>query len=191
MMTLDSRCSQLPGERREAVVEALRAHNGVDDAEVVTIEARETTVHVAGNTPQFVLAARRSGLPVEPPVEVTDGEAVVKVAGDRDRLSLLTEQFAEAEMTFNVERVGTQADESGRILTDTQRELVTAALDAGYYDTPRTCTLTELAERRGIAKSTCSETLQRAEEQLIKRSADRFTGADVSTGVDEPGVIVR
>ena len=43
------------------------------------------------------------------------------------------------------------------------------AVDHGYYDTPRACSLTELAEEVGIAKSTCSETLHRAEETMIKQ----------------------
>ncbi len=179
------------GASRGAVVEALRTHEAVDDAGVIATGSRETTVHVAGDTPRFVTAARRSGLPIDLPVEVVDGDASIAVVGDRDRLSLLTERLAEAGTTFDIERVGDRVDEAARILTDTQRELVSEALDAGYYDTPRTCTLTELAERMGIAKSTCSETLQRAEEQLIKRSVDRITGVDVSRTVDEPEAIAR
>jgi len=181
----------IAGPGRGAVVEALRAHDAVDDAEAIAIGARETTVYVAADTPCFVSAARRSGLPIDPPVEVVDGEASLEVVGDRDRLTLLTEQFNEAGIPFDVERVGGRADNAGRILTDTQRDLVAAALDAGYYDTPRACTLTELAERQGIAKSTCSETLQRAEEQLIKRSAHRFAGVDTSAGGDEREAIAR
>lgn len=181
----------ISGTRRETVVDALRAHNGVDEIGVIATGARETTVHVAGDTPRFVSAARRSGLPIEPPVELSDGNAALEIVGDRDRLSLLTAQFAEAEVEFDIGLVGEQAGEPTRILTDTQRTLVTAALDAGYYDTPRTCTLTELAERQGIAKSTCSETLQRAEGRLIKRSADRLPGTNASTAVDDPGVIAR
>ncbi len=43
------------------------------------------------------------------------------------------------------------------------------AVEEGYYDTARTCSLTELAGEVGIAKSTCSETLHRAEETVIKQ----------------------
>lgn len=179
------------GVRRGAVVDALCAHDGVDAAETIATGARETTVYVAADTPRFVSAARRSGLPIDPPVEVVDGKASLAVVGDHDRVSLLTEQFGEAGMAFDIERVGGGAAEAARVLTDTQRELVAAALEAGYYDTPRTCTLTELAERRGIAKSTCSETLQRAEEQLIKRVADRLVGVDTPAGGGEPEAAAR
>jgi predicted DNA binding protein len=58
---------------------------------------------------------------------------------------------------------------TSQLLSDKQRELVRAAVEKGYYDTPRTSSLTELAEEVGIAKSTCSETLHRAEETMIKQ----------------------
>jgi predicted DNA binding protein len=41
-------------------------------------------------------------------------------------------------------------------------------VERGYYDTPRTCTLTELADHLGIAKSTASERLHRAEGAIIR-----------------------
>jgi len=179
------------GPRREGTVEALRAHEAVDDAEAIATGAHETTAYVAADTPCFVSAARRSGLPIDPPVEVVDGEASLEVVGDRDRIALLTERFGEAGTAFDIERVGGRSPDAGRILTDTQRELVAAALDAGYYDTPRACTLTELAERQGIAKSTCSETLQRAEGRLIKRSARQFAGVDASAGGDDPEAVAQ
>lgn len=37
---------------------------------------------------------------------------------------------------------------------------------------PRRCTLTELAEAVDIAKSTCSETLQRVERTIVREFAD-------------------
>lgn len=54
-------------------------------------------------------------------------------------------------------------------LTDRQRDLVTLAVECGYYDTPRTCSLSELAEEAGISKSTASGVLHRAEERMVKQ----------------------
>ena len=55
-------------------------------------------------------------------------------------------------------------------------DLLGTAIERGYYDTPRTCTLTELADAVGLAKSTTSEKLHRAEEKVVKEflsSGDR------------------
>ncbi|WP_241881432.1 helix-turn-helix domain-containing protein [Halorubrum sp. Ib24] len=88
---------------------------------------------------------------------------------DRERLSAFGRRLAAAGAT--VESTGD--DEPTPVLTETQRDLVRAAVEAGYYDTPRECTLTELAADRDIAKSTCSETLHRAEGQVLRRFVEK------------------
>ncbi len=52
-------------------------------------------------------------------------------------------------------------------LTDRQRELLEAAFDAGYYDWPRKCTGTEIAETFGISSATFSEHIRAAERNLF------------------------
>jgi predicted DNA binding protein len=169
-----------------AVVEALRDRDGVEEIEVVE-RGRETAVRVAGQPPSYVAAARRAGVPVESPVEVANGRATLSVVGDRERLSALGRRLAAAGVT--VESSGD--DDPDPVLTEAQRDLVSAAIEAGYYDTPRECTLTELAADRDIAKSTCSETLHRAEGRVLRRFVeDEFgagdgTGSAVEASVDE------
>lgn len=158
-----------------AVVEALR--DGVEEIEVVE-RGRETVVRVAGQPPSYVAAARRTGVPVESPVEVANGRATLSVVGDRERLSALGRRLAAAGVT--VESSGD--DDPDPVLTEAQRDLVRAAIEAGYYDTPRECTLTELAADRGIAKSTCSETLHRAEGRVLRRFVEDEFGAGDRTG---------
>jgi predicted DNA binding protein len=58
------------------------------------------------------------------------------------------------------------------------------AVECGYYDTPRECSLTELAGELGVAKSTCSETLHRIEEVVVKRFVRELSEA--SEGVAPP-----
>jgi hypothetical protein len=74
-------------------------------------------------------------------------------------------------MESTLEYVYTTA-ESSDLLTQRQRELLTAAVEAGYYETPRACTLTQLADQLGMAKSTVSETLHRAEGRVIREFVD-------------------
>jgi len=44
--------------------------------------------------------------------------------------------------------------------------------DHPYYDTQREVSLSELANEFGIAKSTCSEVLHRAEGKIVKEFLD-------------------
>lgn len=53
-------------------------------------------------------------------------------------------------------------------LTERQREIVRAALAAGYYDTPRRVTQRDLAVELGLSQGTVSEHLQRAEAKLVR-----------------------
>ncbi|WP_396890915.1 helix-turn-helix domain-containing protein [Natronomonas sp.] len=64
--------------------------------------------------------------------------------------------------------------------------MLSTVADRGYYDTPRRCTQEDLADALGIAKSTCSETLHRAEEWVIKRFIDSRTERDDSERLEPP-----
>ena len=77
-------------------------------------------------------------------------------------------QLAEFGISFSVDRIQ-QHLETEQVLTESHLRLVQEAIDAGYDDTPRECSLTDLSDHVGIAKSTCSETLHRVEEQILKQ----------------------
>jgi predicted DNA binding protein len=107
------------------------------------------------------------------PVEIRNGTATVDVAAAHDRLSELGEQFSAMGLAFDIEYIQ-QRLHPDQLLTDRQRELLQLAVSEGYYDTPRECTLTELAGEIGLAKSTCSETLHRAEEVVMKKFVEEL-----------------
>jgi hypothetical protein len=102
------------------------------------------------------------------PFTVQNGEADWELTTSRERLSTLGEQFDALGISYTIDSIYRQVDPEP-VLTEQQWRVVTAAVEAGYYDTPRETTLTDLAEELGIAKSTCSETLHRAEERIVKR----------------------
>jgi predicted DNA binding protein len=151
-----------------AVIGAIDESEGVPTLEVLGTD--DDTAVVQFETPEALLlfSIRESGVPLEPPVEIRDGKANLDVTASRERLSALGDQLEAFGLQFDVEYVY-ETLESETTLTDTQRELLVTAVERGYYDTPRECTLTELADAVGVAKSTASETLHRAEEQVIKR----------------------
>lgn len=155
----------------DPVVGAIADHGTLSNANVLTRSDGEATVRFDIARPLVFRAAARAGLPIEPPVVVAEGEATLDVPGGRGRFSEFCRRLDAAGIGYDVESVG-RNDRSERTLTDRQRELIDAAIELGYYDTPRRCSLTELAEHVGIAKSTCCETLQRAESRLIKRWLD-------------------
>lgn len=156
-----------------SVVRDIDAADGVEEVELqrAAEDVREAIIRVETTDPRLLMPLRDSRLPVEYPVEVTGGTARLTVAGSRDRLSAFATALETMGMDYVVDYVHDAIDAED-LLTDGQRELLASAIRAGYYDTPRESTLTQLADRKGIAKSTASERLHRAEGKVIKRFAE-------------------
>ena len=159
---------RITGPEIEPLLAELQDYETINELSVLQETANEATVQFETTTPLLQFAAQASGVPIEMPVEIAAGEATVSVMGSHDRLSAFASQLRSFGLEFDVEYIQERLHTS-QLLSERQRELVVAAVEAGYYDTPRTCSLTELAKEMGIAKSTCSETLHRAEETMIKQ----------------------
>jgi predicted DNA binding protein len=60
-------------------------------------------------------------------------------------------------------------EENDDLLTDRQREVLAAAVQQGYFEVPRSCTLAEVADGLGIDKSTASTVLRRGQGRLVRQ----------------------
>lgn len=150
---------------------------------VTSVDRLETSDDVAivefrTGTPMLLLSAREAGLPLRPPVDIQAGVASVWVTGSAERLSAFAERLEQYGMALEVEKVTSDVDPSS-LLTDRQREVVEAAIELGYYDTPRRCSMGELANALGVAQSTCSETLHRAEGAIVRAFVEELPAIDV------------
>jgi protein-disulfide isomerase-like protein with CxxC motif len=140
------------------------------------------TIRLETDAPLLLLAAKRSGLPIEMPLDIEDGVATVEVTGEHERVAEMGRRLSDLGLQFEVERVRQRVDPA-RLLTDRQREVLLTAVDLGHYDVPRRATLTEVAEHVGIAKSTCSETLQRVERTVVREFIDDLPNRPSDEGV--------
>ncbi|WP_137290158.1 helix-turn-helix domain-containing protein [Natronorubrum halophilum] len=166
------------------VVEDMEDHPQITELTLAQWSDDEATVHFETTEPLLLFSSRESGMPIELPVEIIDGEATVEVTGSRDRLARLAEQLEQFGLQYRIEHVRERLHES-QLLSERQLEVVVAAVEEGYYDTPRRCSLTELAGELGIAKSTCSETLHRAEEAIIKRFVGDLPGIGTNDSLED------
>ncbi|RDI70708.1 helix-turn-helix domain-containing protein [Halopelagius longus] len=106
------------------------------------------------------------------PTILRNGRFSVHVVAGHDSLSAYLEELAAAEIPYRVSSLTHSHEAAAAVLTARQREFVETAIERGFYDDPRTCTLTELAETLGIHKSAASRLRQRAESRLITHSLD-------------------
>lgn len=148
--------------------------------ELSVLQRNEDTALVQFETtmPLLLRPVEGSGVPLRMPFTVEEGAAEWEITASQRRLSELSTELAEFGIPFTVDELH-QRIEPEQLLTDRQLRLVRAAVEHGYYDTPRRCSLTELAETVELAKSTCSETLHRAEGKVMKRFLEGFDGAEI------------
>jgi predicted DNA binding protein len=111
-----------------------------------------------------------SELAMETPIEVkADGSMVLTLVGPM-------EAFAEAAPSeapgYDIEVLETgdhtpEMDDLFLSLTDRQREVLTAAVDLGYYENPREATHEDVAERVDASPSTVGEHLRKIESRVF------------------------
>jgi hypothetical protein len=161
-----------------AVLSAVEGADGVTSLDPLQATERDALVQFETTEPLLLLAVRNSRLPLELPMTIRDGRADLTITAPRDRLSTFADQLESFGMRYEVEYVRQSVD-STDLLTEGQREILSLAAERGYYDTPRECTLTDLAEELGVAKSTASERLHRAEGTVLREFVDSTLDADL------------
>lgn len=161
---------EIRGGNLERVVTDMAARDDIVSVDVLQVYGGEALVEFETTAPVLLLSARESGIPFEPPVDIQNGRASLSVTASRTRLSAFVGQLDAVGVEYHVDSICETVD-AERLLTESQQELVLAALEHGYYDTPRGCTLTELADHCGLAQSTVSTTLHRAEGCIVKQYA--------------------
>lgn len=176
---------EIHGDDPDAVREEIQRYDSVTDLTVFETGPEMSRVQLETTVPLLLTSLQDSGVPIEMPFEVTDGELDLEVTIPQRTLSELGETLDEFGIGYTVECIR-QDISSDPLLTERQQWLIDEAIDRGYYDTPRRTTLVELAEDLDIAKSTCSEILHRAEGRVLKsyRSEDSDSPSEVAVTSD-------
>ena len=100
-----------------------------------------------------------------------DGTVRMTAVGPAEALQAAVEE-APAGMSVDVLEVGeydARRLDAGGDLTDRQFEAVAAAVDCGYYETPRAGTVADVGERLDCAPGTAAELLRRAERSVMEQ----------------------
>ncbi|WP_227356603.1 helix-turn-helix domain-containing protein [Haladaptatus salinisoli] len=134
--------------------------------EVLDVEHQGGLIEFTVPEPELHQATLSSGNLPTYPLVVRDGWAISEMITSHNRLSELKQAFEKHDLPFDITSL-TQSFDPTTLLTDKQREFVVAAITQGYYEQPRRCSLTELAESMDVSKSTASRILHRAEGKII------------------------
>lgn len=170
---------EVSADEVEPIVTAIDDHESVTSVTVLEAQPERALVQFETTEPLLIRSMSEAGIPLELPITIEDGEVTVELAAPREKLSELGTLLENFGIQFDLLSI-TQSIDTQSLLTDDQYDLLEEAVERGYYDTPRACTLTELAEAVGLAKSTTSEKLHRAEGKVLKRFVG---GEDDDTGL--------
>lgn len=171
---------EISGSDVNEVIEALNDEEPVTALDPLNRGENAALVQIETSEPTLLFPIVGSGIPLELPFSIRDSQACWTVTTSHDRLSELGDQLEAFEIPYTLHALEND-HATEEILTDDQETLIDAGIEEGYYDIPRTCTLTELAEKLGIAKSTCSEKLHRAESKIVREFATGTADDPVET----------
>lgn len=159
-------------ERVQEVVE-VREHVARDpDHVIVTDECLRN--YATSDVDSYL---RDHGCLLRPPLQYHNGEKICHIlAVDPESLTALYRDLVEEySVAVDAKREVTQPTpwdprddgEGTQGFTDRQREVLTVAYDAGYYEIPRETTTAEVAETFDLDRRTVEEHLRRAENKLV------------------------
>ncbi|WP_247004030.1 helix-turn-helix domain-containing protein [Halosolutus gelatinilyticus] len=144
-------------------------------SEVLYISEQRVLIQALAPMTESYEALRRSGTLPEYPAILQDGWFSFTVTTSQEQLSEYIDELAAAGVPYQILSL-TQSHESSTLLTDRQWQFISDAIERGYYDIPRGCTLVELAESFNINKSSAGRLLRRAESRIIKQFVAEAAG---------------
>lgn len=104
------------------------------------------------------------------PFEVRDGWVDWEFMTDNTHMRNLIKRLKESGLHHKIHSIS--KDSESRLLTMRQREVFDLAVKHGYYDTPRKITLTDLAGKIDVSKSTLCEMIQLIEHRIVEEFSE-------------------
>ena len=150
----------------DTVVRHFENASEVRSFEVIHTDEQRVLLQFVIPVSETYAALLTSGIVPQQPVSLKDGWYSAGITASHERLSAYTAELAAAGLPYQIMSV-TQSFDSSELLTERQWEFVTAAIEHGFYDTPRDCTLTDLAAVLDVKVSAMSRLRHRAESRII------------------------
>jgi predicted DNA binding protein len=158
-----------PYRRRIESVDSIR------DATLSPVDGESFHAYVCQETRESDEVWRQAfedrSLVVVPPVVYDGNGAGITVVGAPDNIRTLLTKIPD-RIPVTVEEVGDYDRRHATIaadMTDRQFEVVSVALEMGYYEVPREAGLADVADALGCAQSTVSNLLRKAEGSVMRR----------------------
>ena len=150
-------------------IEALAREPGVEFVSAVAGAGPVRRFHLTGRSPAFRSLEQVLEVLIRYPQTVQKGLFTIEVAGPVAQVEGVVGRLRRAYARVDVLCLGRdRMRTTPSTLTPQQDTLLHHALAAGYFEVPRSITLTELARQLGRSKSALSESLARIEKTILE-----------------------
>lgn len=159
---------EVESENPVPIISKISDEPDIQNLELLWKRGNEALLQVETENPVLLEPVTQAGVPLRTPFSVSDGKVIWEIVASQAKLSELGARLEALGVTYNVSSIrGLEEQRTVSLLTDRQEEVLLAAFEAGYYDTPREATLTDVAKEVDVTKATCSDILHRAEGKIV------------------------
>ncbi|MBS3761452.1 MAG: helix-turn-helix domain-containing protein, partial [Halodesulfurarchaeum sp.] len=151
--------------------QAIGAHEAIGGLVELAATDEKLLVKYESNDTGLYSFAEDLALPLQFPIAVQNGWYRFGLTGTRPEFERVRDRLDYADCRFELLSVVGEPRDSD-LLTDRQREVLTAAVQRGYFSVPRNCTLSDLAVQFGADESTLSGVLRRGQERVLTAYLD-------------------
>lgn len=155
----------------DEVAAAFDAHPGLEDVRLIDDVDGEYLLRAAwaGEYVGILSTLAAADVSLLEGVGTADGWDFEVRGESRDAIGEFRDRCQERDIPIEITAVHELLSVSGEgyELTDAQREALLLAYERGYFDSPRTTTLTELADELGITQQSLSSRLRRGHRRLV------------------------
>ncbi|WP_227377844.1 helix-turn-helix domain-containing protein [Haladaptatus halobius] len=120
----------------------------------------------------FLAILHESDVLMPMPVKfLSDDRLRVKFIGEHKPLQRILERVSEF-VDIEIEQTGEYVSQGhlDSVLTDRQREILSIAIEHGYYEVPRQATIREIADGVGLSQATVGEHFQKIESRILSQA---------------------
>ncbi|MHA1145759.1 MAG: helix-turn-helix domain-containing protein [Candidatus Helarchaeota archaeon] len=156
---------RISGPKLDGIIEAIQNHPSLVQLDLFSKSEDSYLINVKTRDPYLLVSLIKSEVLLEYPIRVQNGWTSWKVISNREKISTLIDKLNERNVIFKLKQISPYKDKVS--LTKRQMEILDLALKYGYYEIPRKITLTELAKKINMSKSSLSEILRRITKKRI------------------------
>ncbi len=157
---------KISGPSVDQILNEIKSHPSSTELHLISDQSNSKIINVKTKDPWILVSLIKSEVILKMPVIIKNGIANWEILAPQEQISKLNILFSEKGIKFELKSIGKYREEPQ--LTARQSEVLDLALKSGYYEIPRRITLTHLADKLNIAKSTLSGILRRIDKKLVQ-----------------------